>query len=263
MPLLAAAPAAAQDPSWGGMRDAGVEVTMMKPSFDDDEFGFATGVLAASARFRLSPSALLVTDLPIARGTLDRPGDTAGSSSTLGNPYVGIELQRPSGWSWATGVRIPIQREFGDDDYATGIGFLTDVNRGEAYVSKVLALSGSVRYDVRSTEGFTARFQLGPIVDVPLGDDSDMEDVELNAAYAAALGYAISRLELSGGWVGRAILSESDLGDGGRSVDQLFGELVLGGGRVQPTLGVRVPLDEGLSDGFGLNSVLTFGVRIR
>jgi hypothetical protein len=258
--VLTAGPVAGQSPSWEGTRDAALSLSVMKPNFEDGGFSFATAAMNLGGRIHLSESTLLVADIPFARGGIDEAEEFGGaaSSSTIGNPYVGIELRRPSGWSWAVGGRIPLQHEFGEDDYATLIGIIGDIDRSDAYLSKVMALSGSARYDVRTPDGFTARFQLGPIVDVPFGDEADMEDPEVMAAYTAMLGYASSALELSAGWVGRALMTESDLEDGERSIDHLVAELAIGSARVQPVIGVRRPLDD-----IGIGSVIAIGVRIR
>jgi hypothetical protein len=256
-----AAPVAAQSPSWDGMRSAGISVAAMKPNLADDEFSFATGAVLVSGKVRVGQSTLLVADLPFARGGISHSDGDRESSTTLGSPYLGIDVQTASGWSWAVGGRIPLQHEFGADDYATGIGFIGDSDRMDAYLSKVLVLSGSARYDGRSARGFTVRLQAGPILDTPFGDDADLEDAEMFVAYAATFGYTGSPLELSAGIVGRAVLSESDLQAGRRSIDYLVGEVALGSARVQPVFGGRVPLDADLRE--GLSSVVSVGLRIR
>jgi hypothetical protein len=259
---LATAPLAGQNPSWEGAMEPGFELMVTKPYFADEGFTFATGTVQLSGRVRLSDPALLVFELPFTHAGIDVQGLGGESSNTLGNPYVGIELRRPaSRWHWAFGARIPLKVESGDDDFASIVGIMSDLHRMEAYMSKVVAVSGSGAFEARSAAGFTLRLQGGPVLGIPFGDESDYEDPEAMLAYSAMVGHESSPLGVSVGLAGRAILTESDLESGQRTIDHLAAQLRLGSGRVQPIFGARLPLDDEYAE--MLDSVVSIGVRIR
>lgn len=78
-----------------------MSIEWLRPSLKGVNSSFLTSVLFATGRFPLSQRLTLVGDLPFAyfNGDIERfrniPGlQTSRSSTTIGNPYVGMEIQK-------------------------------------------------------------------------------------------------------------------------------------------------------------------------
>lgn len=257
--LVPAGRAAGQG-SWvrtgGGERSFGLEY--QKPSFEGNEYSFFTSVLIFSGEFPVSEGITLEAELPFAHAGIDPPSASPSSSQVLGNPYVGAVFRGEDGsGSFRVGARLPLARELGDDDFATGVGVLSDQDRLERFPPDVLSILGLGERRSALGTGLTVSLRGGGSVMTPTSGGGDTEGYLL---YGAGIEAPMEAIRLGAGLTGRMIVTESDLGLGERSVHQVafFGRLDRG--RVRPAVQFRVPLDDDL--GRVLSWVLSLGLEI-
>jgi hypothetical protein len=107
----------------------------LRPSLERSEPEFPSGAFFLGGRFQLSESAALVVELPYARfegdfvfGFFSDPAN----SSTLGNPYFGVELGPPGSIFFAElGVRAPVTSD--EEFVAAFTGVFADPTRFDAF----------------------------------------------------------------------------------------------------------------------------------
>jgi hypothetical protein len=234
----------------------GLEV--LRPNFKSEGNNEVSGLaLFLSLRAPLSQQLSFVSELPFVHSNYASRSIflRGGSESTIGNPYLGVEIGRKdSPFFGEFGVRLPITS---DDKFGTAlVGFLTDFDRFEAFIPNTLPITGMLNYHHREASGFALRFRGGPSLLIytegGLGDSAD-----LFAGYSAQAGYESERFSLLGGLTGRANLTEEDAG----SVHQLGFNASLGLGNVRPGIHFRIPLDDELKE--SMDFVLGFNLGIQ
>lgn len=240
-----------------GARSFALEV--QKPSFEADEFTFLTTVLVLSGEFPVSDGISAELELPFAHAGFDAPFASSSSSRTFGNPYVGAAFYRDDGsGSLRVGVRLPLAREFGDDDFATGVGVLSDQDRMERFPPDVLSLLGLGEHRSTLETGLTWALHGGGSVMTPTSGRGETEGYLL---YGAGIEAPFQAVRLGAGLTGRMIVTESELGLGERTIHQVSFSGRLDRGRVRPAVQYRLPVDDDL--GQVLDWVLSLGVEIR
>jgi len=227
-----------------------IALELQKPSFDGDGFSFATGVAFLSARVPAG-KVVLVAELPTAFGSI-----SGVSSTVIGNPYVGLELGGAE-VSGELGVRIPTASVSGDDDFAVGVGLLSDFDRFEAFMDDLTAVRAAVRFDRREPSGFGFGGTLAPALLIPTKEG----DSELFVGYAARVSYAWTGASVGAEFSGRLLVTEGDLDFGERTVHQLALGTGVDLGRWRPGAYVRLPLDQNLSG--SLNYVIGVTLAFR
>lgn len=219
---------------------SGGAVDITKPFLDGSEFGTITSIVRPTVFIGLGERSTLVARVPLVIAT----SEGQSSSTTLGNVDVGIDFHDENGVPRGSlSVILPTAQEFGDDDYATGVGILSDVLHAERYSSELWSAHGTLT-PTRPIDGGMIGMRIGGSVWVPKGDG----DTEFLARYGAFLshtsGSALFGLELEG----VAIVSESDLSASERTMHEIGGSIGLALDRWTPELFVRVPIDGDVRD---------------
>ena len=230
--LVASHPVAAQS-LWLDRRDQpSAFLEVLKPIFGSEIDEFPTATVFLSFRIPASERTAVVTELPFAH--FESPSD--GSSSAIGNPYLGVDFHPPGSSSvWHVGVRAPLAP---NDEVAVFSGFFSDLNRWEAFLPDLVTIQGSYEYAHLPDRGPSVRLRAGPALWLPTSEG----DAELFALYGVLLGIRRPEIRLEGGVGGRLfVTAEGDFFD---RVDHQF-ELVtdFGTGSLRPGLSLRVPLE--------------------
>lgn len=262
------ATAASAQPGWRAVPAGGpvVSVDLLYAFGDDIEVTSATGEETAQALGVLSTSVLvgarvpvtgritLVGELPLGYITYDYtdldlppgvpvPEDTDGAA--LGNPYLGVEVAVGPELAVGGGVRLPFVEE-GDFRAPQGwqAGMATEIERFEAYFPDLLAASAAVAFTPALSERVRARLRLEPTLLVPFEEEGTENGADLALGVGAALDARVGAATLSGGGLGRRILTS-----GRYDLDGLFDAdavatlgLAVEVGGVRPGLDLRVPL---------------------
>jgi hypothetical protein len=224
---------------------------LIRPAFEQSDFKAL--LMMPRLQTRLSGATDLVVDLPLASARLG-PGE---SEARYGNPWVGV--RRGQGDTHLElGIRLPLaQDEAGNQNLPLLAGALGDFNRSEAWLPEVTTAQFRVTSVRRSAEGLVMAGHIGATAWFPRSGG----DTEVFADYGAGLGLATPAVEVTGGIVGRMLLTQSGGSLDDRMVNQL--ELAVAGrrGGVRPFGGVRIPLDDDLSG--VLRLAISVGLRIR
>ena len=255
--LVPAGLAAQAAAPWGPV-DATRAVTfdLVRPSFDGLDLSFPSPMLYGGLRWPLTPTWGIVAEIPVALFAGE-----GRSATLLGNPYVGVDYDTPAGRGLvgSLGARLPLAREGGDfAGLAQVIAAIGDFDRFEAWIEDQWALAGHVGWRTRWQSGLSAGFTIGGTLWSPKNSDE-----ELLADYRADVGYREPRLAIGAEFTGRAILTESGLNVGQRTVHQLSVGVGVALGPVWPRGFVRLPLDadlkdSGFSTAFGLGATWVF-----
>lgn len=250
--LAGTAGSASAQELWPGASPANFRLDIARPSIKDLDAGFFTAAVTPMFRFPVS-SFHLVADIPFA--SYGGSGDSGESDFRIGNPYLGLESAKAgSPFSVQLGARIPLA-DFGDDGSALAIGILSDWDRVEAWMPDLIPVTATAVYQRVMEGGLVLGARLGGTGFFHTGDDSGSPDFLVN--YGARLGYEKDRAMFGAAITGRWITT-SDEGDDSNQL-QLGVEAGYKFGTVMPMLGLRVPLDDPLSD--EVNTVLILGLK--
>lgn len=234
-------------------RTGALELEVLRPNIEN-----STGTSAAlylGIRAPLGSHVALVGEVPFAHGDFDvGPNAALDARTTLGNPYVGVEIgPSTSPILFEFGVRLPVLEEV---DAGSSVGFLADpIDRPEAFLEDLIALSGRVHFRRFSRSGLGILLHAGATGwiasdaarrDLPPGFNPPEDEVVANAG---------ARLTWSGdvggfvaGVSGRANVSDPDGSIGERALAQVAGAGWLRLGPVRPGVEFRIPLDDGLRE---------------
>lgn len=237
-------------------RSTSVWLEVLRPETDEGfaslvelEPTFASSAAFLGGRLPLTSAIGLVAEVPMAYADVE-DGELPDeiSSTTLGNPYLGVELGAADAPLWfEVGVRAPL---VSDESLGTPLGLVTDfVNRGEAFLNDVVPVNAYANYLWRNGDGVAVRLRGGPSVWIPTEDFVDVEegdflsDPELLASYGAQLWYERPRYNLGAGLTGRAALTDEG-GFDERTAHQAAASANVVFGRFVPGVQFRVPLDD-------------------
>lgn len=220
----------------------------------NDAFTAATSAFFLSGRMPIGGKLMASAELPFAHAgvKLSKFGGTGTeSSTTLGNPYLGVETASAASPLTADlGIRVPLRKSREDEAAAATVGLLSDFDRWEAFAVDLLAIGGHVGVRTQPASGVSLHARGGPILWINTAKESGNRenDIELFLDYAAQAGYDVGRYGVIGGLTGRTMLSAED----GSWQDNSFHHLGLSGsiafGNVRPGIHLRVPVDDDLDD---------------
>ena len=258
--LVISAPLQAQ--TYGAPRPGqyGLAMEAMRPQFKDegsDGISGATVLLAAHAQ--MSPRVRVLTEVPFSFASAD---GASNSSSSIGNPYVGLQIgNKPV--SLNIGGRVPlVSIDNFEDDYSFAVGLLTDLERWSAYLPETATLEATVRFEHTGESGVGLALLGGSSYWISTLDDPDVDgERELLFTYGLEVSYQSRIIRTGIRAIGLANPDDDNLFDD-NSVHQLAGFAELARGVVRPLVQLRLPLDSELkeatrmSGGVGVQIVL-------
>lgn len=239
-----AAPVNGQSLWTGTAHGPSLQIEMLRPDFSGAELGFvgATGAGFVSARVPLGTRFTAVADVPFARAAWE-VGIEEGSSSLIGNPYVGAEWRAGERITAELGVRLPTgeldenKEPVVDDLGAMLVGMAGELERIEAFAPRTLGLYAAASYQAPISGPLSFRVRGGTSL---LGGDGTPED--LYVAYTGQLVYAVGGADVAAGLTGRANATTDD-----EDADRAFHQAIVAGGyrlgRLRPGVQLRFPLD--------------------
>jgi hypothetical protein len=238
----------AQTPTTANLPATGIALDVLRPHYRGSAETSLFSVAAYASGRTTIGSMHLYVELPFAH--VDVP--FAGPNSTLGNPYLGVELGGETGLSWAAGARFPLVPETSG---AGVLGLYSDLSRIEAFRFNTATFRGGIRYRIHNADGFTFDAGGGPALWVPT---KGAEDVELVLHHHMSAGYRGSLVWFAAGFSGWTWLTQGDGGVGDRTYDEV--NVSIGGARgsVRPALHLILPIDKEYNSTVGY--VIGFGV---
>lgn len=236
--------------------------------------GFTASSLGSffSLRTQIATNTFLLTEIPLAHAGFDRIS-RPGTSTTLGNPYVGGEVWDQDRTKFVEfGLRVPTAREYGAKEYgdnnlylSTTFGVVSAFDRFEAFTPNTLSIVGMFNYNHRDKGSakrppMTIRLRGGPVFLFNTDPDpfEDRSEVWLNYSVHFWDQREGRRFSITGGVTGRMILTEEgSLGD--RTIHQFGFAFSFSLGQAHLGTHFRLPIAErGLDPVFGLN----FGLNL-
>lgn len=247
--LLVASPLAAQMPWTMNSPQRGFSLDILRPKLQGGGTSLTSFAAYAGGRFPLGGLRIRF-EVPYARLAGDGGG---GSSSTIGNPYVGLESGTEKGLGFEAGVRVPLASE---DEFASLFGGLSDITRSEAFVPNGLTVATRVRWRFQDAGGFTFDAGGGPSLLIPTkGGDPDML-----LHHHMSAGYRGPSVWVAIGFAGWTALTGDGGGVGERTINEVGASIGLARGQVRPALHIIAPLDDGYNSAVGV--VIGLGVAI-
>jgi len=244
----ALAPLAAQMPWTANLPPRGVALDILRPKIQGGGTTLASFAAYASGRFPVGGMRIRF-ELPYARLAGDGAG---GSSSTIGNPYVGLETGGEKGLGFEAGVRVPLASE---TEFASAFGPYSDITRFEAFLPNVLTVATRAHWRFRDVSGFTFDAGGGPSMLIPTKGGGDPELILHHHMAAGYTGSDVWAAIAFGGWT---FITEDVGGVGKRTINEVGASVGIAHGQVRPALHVIAPLDDGYNSQVGI--VIGLGV---
>jgi hypothetical protein len=215
---------------------------VLKPVYDDIDEEFPTFSSFIGLRSKPKDKISIVAEASFAR-----LGFEGISSFSLGNVYLGVEYGNAAGpWFGEFGLRVPTSSE--SEIEARLTGFLSDLVRQEAWLSKTVTFQGAINLRRAMQSGFYYRLRLSPSV-VASTEDTGGDNVELFAIYSGQLGMEKPSVRAGVGLIARTWITESDLeGFSERTQTQLDAHFDFCSGALRPGIDVKMLLDDELND---------------
>jgi len=247
--LAGAAPTLAAAQSLWMQRDADhtVAFEFLRPNLDGVDSDVLSGAFFLSGRAALSPRVALVGELPYVShssstdGTdfLGNPIHVEVSSSTIGNPYVGMEARLGNGPAFLElGARPPLASDEEFEAFVTG--FVSDVTRFGTFLPDAASIQAAINLREITPSKLVYRLRLCPTVLIPTGDNNG--DTELFAGYSFQIGYHGTVARVGGGMSGAALVTEDSGNLGSRTRNQLEIHADFLPGAIRPGLDLHIPL---------------------
>lgn len=254
-------------------RGTAISVEFLKSYFVDSNSSAATSVLFISGQHPLSQTLTIMVDIPFAHhGYKDDFGlNRLQSSTVIGNPHLGVKIQKPASAFFAElGLRLPLSTdrdEFYETSRATEIGYFTDPDRFEALALYGLSGTGRLNYLRELPSGFRLHLRSG--LSGGVSPDQDYGPAGFSTLdYGIQLGYRIEQVSISGGVAGRYLLGGQTFhmqrfGGLGRFVQQVAVSASMSLGTVRPGIHFRLPIDNFLNDEIHFVLGLNLGIRLK
>ncbi|MGD2122139.1 MAG: hypothetical protein PVJ76_10370 [Gemmatimonadota bacterium] len=234
-----------------------VALEISKPVMDyyDDLSALSSGIFL-SVTWPLNESTRFSGELPMAyAGRAEAQASETGLA--VGNPYLGLDIgKEESDLFWRFGVRLPLAPE--DTEAARMVGMMSDyISRWGTFWEDILTVAGTGTYRHRTEDGFLILAKGG--VDVVIPTNGGGGDSDLFGVYGGQAGYEDDTWSATGGIMGRAFLSGSGGSIADRTIHEFGARIGYQAASVQPSLFLRIPLDEGVRD--GTDFVIGLGLR--
>lgn len=219
--------------SAGPSTRVGMEVS--KTIFEEAEFDFYTSVIRGRLLTPMNDRVYFSADIG-----LSIAGSEFASSTTLSNPEVGVLIAGDDGRTrgYAT-VVLPLAQEFGDDDFATGLGILYDIERIDRFPPDLWSVNAVATPVIDVGQNAEMHLVMGGSVVIP----KEEGDAELFGRYGVSLARQWERFRIGAELSGYGIVSEGGLSLSERTIHQVS---LKAGRSAGSGLFVRVPLDDEL-----------------
>jgi hypothetical protein len=230
-------PASALGQSYQLPSDPGfVGIQFLKPSFADIVDDASSYTVYVTARHDITPSINGEIGIPFTH-----LGLSGESENTIGNLFLGVEARNEDAHTaFEVGVWAPTAPDDKADALLVAIG--SDLNRWESFLPDTFSALLAASYEYVSPEYVGFRMRVGPTVWIPTEDEG--RDTESFLLYSGHVGYFGEMAEVTGGVMGRFIMTEDGGGFGDRSSHQVELEAALKAQAARFGLVLVVPIDD-------------------
>jgi hypothetical protein len=230
----------------------GIGLEVSHPSFKEFDVTLPTSIWYASGQLPLMDRLRARVDIPLAFADFKGDDEGIGSSTVLGNPYVGLAFDPVPALTLELGTRLPLTTA-DEESFADVVAFLADVQRGEAFVEDFVPVMASAAYRLSPAPGWTVEGRGGVSSLFYTGDfDEDnvtFVDYGVFGSYSMGLNSQVAQdMRFGAGILGRWDASEDDGSFSENSLHQAGFTVDLGMRRVRPGLSLRIPLDKDYRD---------------
>lgn len=231
-----------------------IAIEALKPNFDGpDNTNFITSTIFVTGRLPILTGMAIVGELPFVHSKSDF---RTTSENQAGNPYVGLEFRRENFPLFTEiGVRLPVLTK---DNFATFVGFFSDVDRLEAFIQDAMAIQGFANFYHQKENQLTIRLRGGASVVL---DTKNNVDPDIFLLFGGQLGWTIEKLELLGGITGRFRFTE-DGQLGQRGYVQLGLVASIGLGAFRPGAHFKLPLEPDLLEIIAWVAGVNLGIKL-
>jgi hypothetical protein len=245
--MVLAAPAAAQD-YWANAGNNQVSLELVRPMLAEDNLTTTSFTLFAAGTISVTEAVGVAFDVPYARAAYDIA--EAESSSSIGNPYVGVEYAMPAfGLQLTGGARLPLAKLEIDNLVGQALGILSTVDRMEAFMAETATLQASARVTREVAPRFFVSGRLGANMALYTDTEEGEDSSDLFTVYGAQGWYQTGALRVGGGFLGRLLVtgeegtsfSDNSLHEAGLWLDYAVGP-------ARPGIFIRMPLDDDMSE---------------
>lgn len=234
-----------------------IGVEYLRPNFanmGETSLSVLSSTVFLSGNFNINESLKLRVELPFSHISLE---GEENPQSTLGNPYLGLRLQKPeSKNAFDFGLRAGIGEK--SNFVAVTMGLYSDIDRFEAFNSDIIVLY--TRYTYEGSFLSNGIFHLGAGPSLWMNTRGG-EDVEVFVDYRILAGYDGADLLILGGLTGR--WQSPWEGFQYSNFNQLGINISYKRPKIIPGIHFRYPLDEDFEDYlnwvWGINVLFKFG----
>lgn len=199
-----------------------------------------TGVVFLDVRHEIAPGKALVVELPYTRmATPFEPfNDVDFTQSSVGNPYLGVEIGGDSPLFGEIGARAPLMSDNPRDTGARFVGLFSDLTRSFAFFEDAVPIQAALNLGTPITSDVRARLRFGPTLTIPTVSGPD---TELYGVFAWEIGYVGRYARIGSALSGWTLLTRDTGTLGSRTFTQFEFHADFGGGRIRPGAELRVP----------------------
>ncbi len=200
-----------------------------------------SGAIFLTGRHAVGKNFVLVADISFARGDLDDEGYEAQSvQMVIGNPYIGAEYHLPeTPLFFELGMRIPIVSE--DNTLARVVGYLSDFDRVEAFVPKIIPVFVDMNFEKIFKSNILLRAGTGISLWFNSKEIGAYRDPAIAFKYILQTGYNHPRVNIILGLIGRQELS-SEPRIGEKFHEMQYGTTItIPFGNFRPGINFRIP----------------------
>ncbi|MEX2572544.1 MAG: hypothetical protein WD737_14685 [Gemmatimonadota bacterium] len=242
---LVAESASAQNFLLPSTPEKGIWVESTHTRFEELDVDLPSTVWFFSGRLPLTHGFSAVVDVPFSYARIEDAEAGNESSTTFGNPYVGLELAALQDVSFELGMRLPLNTA-DEESFADMVAFVADPLRPEAFLEDVVPVTAAATIERALPAGFGIRARGG--VTGLFDTSEESEDAEAAVDYGLVGAYTTGPVQMALGAVGRwyASSDEGDFAENSLHHAALSADVDLGG--VRPGVSLRVPLDSEYRD---------------
>jgi hypothetical protein len=223
------------------------------------DFTNLSGAIFLTGKYAVGNNFVLVADISMVHAGLE--GDENSPQTIMGNPYIGAEYYLPeTPLFFELGMRIPVVPE--DKVVASVAGVISDYDRAEAFIPKIIPVYGSMNFEKIFESNILLRAGTGLTLWFNSKEFGSYRDPMVSFEYILQTGYDHPRVNIMLGLVGRADLSSGSKQSEKLDILQFGTTITFPFGNFRPGINFRIPAnkraEEKLDYVFALNLAYVF-----
>ena len=230
-------------------RPHGVLLEVLHSRLEYYDADFPTGSVYLGTRLAVSPTLAVVAEVPFTRAEVTRSfyfGElTYFGGETLGNPYLGIELN-PGGSDFIAelGARAPLLGDDLPEDALQGASYVAsraDQGRFDAFANSTVPIHAILNIRHVTEAGLLTRLRFGPVVTIPT-EHHNVRDVEMHVLFGWQVGYESNKVRVGAAITGQSLLTTIYETLGNRTRSQFEFHADFANWTIRPGVDIRLPI---------------------